>query len=67
MAEGAPLLRVYRIYLLSRVRIPLSPPKINNPAQAGFFIGVKKIEAYCQSIIKNSPKIEKITLRLEVE
>ena len=31
VAEGAPLLRVYRIYLLSRVRIPLSPPLILNP------------------------------------
>ena len=26
VAEGAPLLRVYRIYLLSWVQIPLSPP-----------------------------------------
>ena len=26
MDEGAPLLRAYRVYPLSRVRIPLSPP-----------------------------------------
>ena len=38
MAEGAPLLRVYRIYLLSRVRIPLSPPLISNPPCVGFLL-----------------------------
>ncbi|SEH67409.1 hypothetical protein BAZSYMB_GCONTIG00699_1 [Bathymodiolus azoricus thioautotrophic gill symbiont] len=26
LAEGAPLLRAYRVYPLSRVRIPHSPP-----------------------------------------
>ena len=37
MAEGAPLLRVYRIYLLSRVRIPLSPPLILSPLLRFFY------------------------------
>ena len=32
VAEGAPLLREYAVYPVSRVRIPLSPPfSLNNP------------------------------------